>query len=45
MLPALHVALPLPKWGASEVAIDAWHHTVHVVGTLVAFNALTRIDC
>lgn len=40
MLPALDVAPPLWEWGATEVAIDAFHHAVYVVATAVAFAAL-----
>lgn len=42
MLPALGVAPPLWKWGVEEVAIDAFHHAVYVLGTAVAFGALNR---
>lgn len=40
MLPALHVAQPLWESGATEAAIDAFHHAVYVVATAVAFAAL-----
>ena len=42
ILPTLGVAPPLTKWGATEVPIDAWHHLVHVVATLVAYEYLSR---
>lgn len=29
MLPALGVAPPATRWGAKELAIDAWHHLVY----------------
>lgn len=45
MLPALGVAPPLTKWGWNEVAIDAWHHAVHVVATAVAYEFLDRSAC
>jgi hypothetical protein len=37
MLPARDIAPPLSKSEASEVAIDAFHHTVYVVATGFAF--------
>jgi hypothetical protein len=40
MLPALAVAPPLWKWGATEVAIDAGHHLVYTVATAIAYEAL-----
>lgn len=40
MLPLLDVAPPLWKWGAEEVAIDAFHHAVYVAFTALAFDAL-----
>jgi uncharacterized membrane protein YagU involved in acid resistance len=33
-LPITGLAPPVWKWGAREVAIDAWHHVVYVVGPL-----------
>ncbi len=42
LLPTLGVAPPLTKWGRNEIAIDAWHHTVHVVATLVAYDLIGR---
>jgi hypothetical protein len=42
MLPALGVAPPLWRWGATEVAIDALHHAVYTVATSVAYEALRR---
>lgn len=40
MLPALDIAPPLTQWGATEVAIDALHHTVYAVATGIAYTAL-----
>jgi hypothetical protein len=40
MLPALGVAPPLWRWGATEVAIDALHHAVYAVATSAAYEAL-----
>jgi hypothetical protein len=42
MLPALGVAPPLWRWGAAEVAIDAWHHLVYTLATSAAYEALGR---
>ncbi len=42
MLPALGVAQPLWRWGAKEVAIDAFHHLVYAGATSVAYTALDR---
>lgn len=41
VLPALGVAPPLTRWGWREVLIDAWHHLVHVAGTLAAYRFLS----
>lgn len=40
MLPALEVAPPFWTWGATEVAIDVWHHVVYAVATGIAYEAL-----
>jgi hypothetical protein len=40
MLPALGVAPPLWKWGATEVGIDAGHHVVYAVAASLAYEAL-----
>lgn len=40
MLPKLEVAPPLPEWGASEIAVDAFHHTVYALATGLAFRLL-----
>jgi hypothetical protein len=40
MLPALGVASPLWKWGATEVAIDAGHHLIYTVAAGAAYEAL-----
>ena len=42
MLPALGVAPPFWRWGAKEVAIDAFHHLVYAGTTGVAYAALDR---
>ncbi len=42
MLPALGVAPPFWRWGAKEVAIDAFHHLVYASSTGVAYAALDR---
>jgi hypothetical protein len=42
MLPALGVAPPLWRWGAAEVAIDAWHHLVYTLATSAVYEALGR---
>lgn len=40
MLPALRVAPPPWRWGAKEIAIDAFHHGVYVTATDAAYRAL-----
>ena len=40
-LPALDVAPPSIFWGAEEVAIDAFHHTVYAVATGIAYELLS----
>jgi hypothetical protein len=40
MLPALDVAPPFYTWGATEVAIDVWHHAVYAGATGIAFELL-----
>jgi len=42
MLPALGVAPPPWKWGATELGIDALHHAVYATTAGVAFAALDR---
>lgn len=39
-LPALGVAPPFWKWGAKEVAIDAFHHLVYASATGAAYALL-----
>jgi hypothetical protein len=39
-LPALEVAPPAVFWGAEEVAIDAFHHTVYAVATGLAYELI-----
>jgi len=41
MLPALGVAPPPWKWGATELGVDALHHLVYVTATSVAYAALS----
>lgn len=31
MLPALGVSPPITQWGATDIAVDAWHHVVYAV--------------
>jgi hypothetical protein len=40
-LPALDVAPPAIFWGPTEVAIDAFHHTVYALATGLAYELLT----
>jgi hypothetical protein len=40
MLPALRVAPPPWRWGAKEIAIDAFHHGVYVTAADAAYRAL-----
>jgi hypothetical protein len=40
MLPALDVAPPFWSWGATEVAIDVWHHVVYVTAAGAAYELL-----
>ncbi len=42
MLPALGVASPFWRWGAKEIAIDAFQHLVYAGATNVACAALDR---
>lgn len=42
MLPALGVVPPVWRWGAREVAVDAFHHLVYAAGTSAAYAALSR---
>jgi hypothetical protein len=42
MLPALGVTPPATQWGAEEVGIDMLHHSVYVLATAKAFEALRR---
>jgi len=43
-LPALDVAPPVTEWGAEEVAIDFFHHTVYAVATSLTYGLLSRGD-
>jgi len=40
MLPALGVAKPFWRWGAKEVAIDAFHHGVYAAATDGAYRLI-----
>jgi hypothetical protein len=40
-LPALDIAPPAIFWGPSEVAIDAFHHTVYALATGIAYELLS----
>ena len=40
MLPVLDVAPPFWTWGATEVAIDVWHHVVYATAAGIAYEAL-----
>jgi hypothetical protein len=40
-LPALDVAPPSIFWGAEEVTIDAFHHTVYALATGLAYELLS----
>lgn len=40
MLPKLEVAPPLPEWGATEIAVDAFQHTGYAMATGLTFRLL-----
>jgi hypothetical protein len=40
-LPALDIAPPAIFWGAEEIAIDAFHHTIYAIATGIAYEMLT----
>jgi len=42
MLPALEVAPPVKEWGASALAIDAFHHAVYATAAGIAYGWLDR---
>jgi hypothetical protein len=42
MLPSLGVAPPLTRWGAREIAIDAWHHAVYATTCGLAYELIER---
>jgi len=42
LLPALGLAKPFWRWGAKEVAIDAFHHGVYAAATDGAYRLLSR---
>jgi hypothetical protein len=39
-LPALEIAPPAVFWGAKEIAIDAFHHTVYATATGIAYELI-----
>ncbi|CAN5318093.1 hypothetical protein BH18GEM1_BH18GEM1_21290 [soil metagenome] len=41
-LPLIGLAPPFWKWGAREVAIDAWHHAVYAGGTVAGWWLIGR---
>jgi hypothetical protein len=41
-LPALDIAPPAIFWGPTEIAIDAFHHTVYAVATGVAYELISN---
>jgi hypothetical protein len=41
-LPALEVAPPAIFWGAEEIAIDAFHHTVYAAATGIAYELISN---
>lgn len=42
VLPATGASPPATRWGATEVAVDLWHHAVYAVATGVAYRWLDR---
>ena len=42
MLPTLEVTPPPAQWGATELAIDGWHHLVYAVATGLAYDLIDR---
>lgn len=42
VLPRTGAAPPASEWGATEVAVDLWHHVVYVAATSVAYTWLDR---
>jgi hypothetical protein len=41
-LPALEVAPPAIFWGADEIAIDLFHHTVYAAATGIAYELISN---
>jgi hypothetical protein len=41
MLPGLHVAPPVTKWGGGEIGKEVVHHTVYAAATDAAYRALS----
>lgn len=42
MLPALDLAPKPTRWGAKELAVDAWHHAVYATAAGLAYEWLDR---
>lgn len=42
VLPATGAGAPATEWGATEVAIDLWHHAVYAVACTLAYAWLDR---
>lgn len=42
VLPASGASPPATEWGATEIAIDLFHHVVYVAATAAAFRRLAR---
>lgn len=42
VLPATGAAPPATRWGATEVAVDLWHHLVYAAATSAAYAWLDR---
>jgi hypothetical protein len=40
-LPVLEIAPPAVFWGAKEIAIDAFHHTVYAAATGIAYELIS----
>jgi hypothetical protein len=40
-LPALDIAPPAIFWGAQEIAIDAFHHTIYTIATGIAYELIS----
>lgn len=42
VLPATGASPPATEWGATEIAVDLWHHLVYVAATSAAYAWLDR---